>query len=196
MKLILSFAFISLCAFSNLVFAYQKGDYLFKIGVVTVEPDGDGALDGALQVDSNSQLGLTLTYMLSDNLGLNVLAATPFTHDITLGGTKIAETSHLPPTVTLQYHFNTSGYLIPYIGAGINYTAFFDEKSSLGDLSLDSSVGLALEAGINGNINEKWGWNASVWYADIDTDATLDGAALDTVEIDPWVYLLAAVYKS
>ena len=64
-----------------------------------------------------------------------VLAAWPFEHDIetkgALAGTgDAAEVKHLPPTVTLQYHFNTTSRLHPYVGAGINYTNFFSEDTN------------------------------------------------------------------
>ncbi|MFL0809786.1 MAG: outer membrane beta-barrel protein [Agarilytica sp.] len=188
--------FISLMIvlFSAPSFAYEKGEIVAKFGFAHVKPNGDGALDGALDVESDTQIGLTLTYMLSDNLGLGLLAATPFSHDITVSGDKVGEVSHLPPTFTLQYHFNNSSDIKPYVGAGLNYTIFFEEESVLGDLALDSSVGLALEAGVDFAIHQNWGVNVSVWNIDIDSDAELDGAELDTVEIDPWVFMIGAAY--
>ena len=95
------------CLFSGAAMAYDAGDIIVRAGVATVDPAGDGALNGALDVKSNSQLGLTLTYMLSEDWGVGVLAATPFKHDITLAGKIIGSTKHLPPTVTAQYHFSS-----------------------------------------------------------------------------------------
>ena len=100
------------CATSAL--AYDEGDIVFRAGAAMVDPDGDGALNGALDVDDDTQLGLTLTYMITDNLGLGVLASTPFSHDIELNGTTIGDTKHLPPTITLQYHFDTGSSFHPY----------------------------------------------------------------------------------
>lgn len=158
-------------------------------------PAGDGALNGALDVGNNTQLGLDGTYMLNNQLGIGVLAATPFKHDITLNGAKIGSTKHLPPTVTLQYHFNTNTPFHPYVGAGVNYTQFFTERSSLGDLELKHSFGPAVEAGFDYELSKNWGANLGIWYADIDTKAKLNGAKLDTVKIDPVVYMIGASYK-
>ncbi len=176
-------------------FARNAGDVVLRVGAAMVDPAGDGALDGALDVDSNTQLGIDATYMLNDTLGVGVLGATPFKHDITVAGEKVGSTRHLPPTITLQYHPQLDSQFQPYVGAGVNYTQFYNETSTLGALELDKSVGLALEAGVDYAIAKNVGLSAAVWKADIDTDATLDGKPLDTVAIDPWVYMLGAYYE-
>ncbi len=91
--------------------------------------------------------------MFTDNISLEILAATPFSHTVStnLGGLgDIADVKHLPPTLMVQYYFGEANSEIrPYVGAGINYTFFFDEKfngtgkdAQLRDLSLDDSWGL------------------------------------------------------
>jgi outer membrane protein len=62
--------------------------------------------------------------MLSEDWGVGVLAATPFKHDITVGGKTIGSTKHLPPTVTAPYHFSLGDAVHPYVGLGVNYTIF------------------------------------------------------------------------
>lgn len=193
-KLVILSVLVAIGASSQAI-AYEKGDIVVRVGAAMVKPAGDGALDGALDVGNNTQLGLDGTYMLTDQIGVGVLAATPFKHDIELNGAKIGTTKHLPPTITAQYHFNTGTNFHPYVGAGVNYTQFFSERSSLGDLELAHSVGLAAEAGFDFEIDKKWGLNVGVWHADIDSKAKLNGAKLDTVEVDPWAYMIGASYK-
>lgn len=180
---------------SSQAFAYEQGDMVMRVGAAMVHPAGDGALNGALDVGNNTQIGLDGTYMLNNQLGIGVLAATPFKHDITLNGQTIGSTKQLPPTVTVQYHFNTDSSFKPYVGAGVNYTQFFTERSSLGKLELAHSFGPAIEAGFDFGIDKNWGANVGIWYADIDTDAKLNGKKLDTVKIDPVVYMIGASYK-
>ena len=195
--------------------AYEAGDFIGRVGVATVDPDSSsgnlnsnalGEIDGAkVSVDSNSQLGLTATYMLTDQIGVGVLAATPFKHDIkgdgaALGGTgKLAETKHLPPTITLQYFPMPSGSKFqPYVGAGVNYTNFFEEKTTQ---TLTNTYDA--EIGLDYMITENVGINAAVWWIDIDTEATINAyagnAVADTstidVDIDPWVYMVGVSYK-
>lgn len=147
--------------------------------------------------------------MFTDNISFEVLAATPFSHKIStdlLGLGDIADTKHLPPTFMVQYYFGEANSTFrPYVGAGLNYTTFFDESfngtgssATLTDLKLDDSWGLAANAGVDYMLNDSWFLNASVWYANIETTATYkyDGAAQSTdVKINPWVFMIAGGYK-
>ncbi|HSG11005.1 MAG TPA: OmpW family outer membrane protein [Gammaproteobacteria bacterium] len=194
--------------------AYQAGDFIVRAGAAGVLPTGDGTHPAApgpnVEADDGWSLGLTATWMATNNIGVGVLAAWPFEHDIeTKGGLAgtgdAADTKHLPPTVTMQYHFNTTSKLHPYIGAGINYTNFFSEDTnpagalSGGSIKLDDSWGLALEVGADYELQNNWLVSAQVWYIDIDTDATVSGlGALDAsfnVEIDPWVVMIGVGKK-
>ncbi|MGI9315932.1 MAG: OmpW/AlkL family protein, partial [bacterium] len=132
------------------------------------------------------------TYMIKNNIGVELLAATPFSHDIVLEGTgKIAETDHLPPTLSLQYHFAPESNVRPYVGAGVNWTTFFDEEATavISDISLDDSVGWAVQVGVDVDINEKWFFNADIRKLDIETTAETDIGNID-VTIDPVVVSL------
>lgn len=194
------------------VFAHSEGDFILRVGAASVVPNdsSDKILDSQyeLEVNSDTQLGLTFGYMFTDNISLEVLAATPFSHDIStdLVGKDIGSTKHLPPTVMVQYYFGDSqSKFRPYVGAGLNYTIFFDEGfnstgkgAGLSDLKLDDSFGLAANVGLDYMINDKWFLNASAWYANIETEATYKagGAKQKTdVEINPWVFMISGGYK-
>ena len=179
--------------------AYEKGDWLLRVGVGNVDPKSDNGL--VVSVDSGTALVFNGTYFFTPNIGFEILAASPFSHDINLAadGTKIGEAKHLPPTFSLQYHFDTSGAFRPYVGAGVNYTLFFDEKT-VGplegvDLDLDASIGLAAQLGVDLDISETMFVNFDLRWMDINTDAKLDGVFLEEVEIDPMVYSLTLGWK-
>lgn len=174
--------------------AIEKGDWLVRFGVVNVAPnDGSTGVvaNDAVGVDGNTQIFANATYMYKDNIGLELLAATPFSHDITLSGSKIGETKQLPPTFSVQYHFKPKASTRPYIGAGINYTTFFSEKATatITSLSLDDSIGLAVQAGVDVDINKDWFFNADVRYINIETTATTNLGNIE-VDINPWVISL------
>ena len=172
--------------------AVEKGDWLVRFGLANVNPnDGSSGVvaDDAVGVEDDTQLYINATWMFSDNMGLDILGATPFTHDITLDGAgKIGETKHLPPTVGVQYHFSPKSNVRPYVGAGINYTTFFSEEATavITSLSLDDSWGLAVQAGVDVDINDNWFFNADLRYINIETTAETNLGNID-VEIDPWV---------
>ena len=176
------------------VVAVEEGDWLVRFGVANVSPN-DGSTGvvptDAIGVDGDTQIFANVTYMFKDNLGFEVLAATPFSHDITLSGSKIGETDQLPPTFSLQYHFAPKASARPYVGAGINYTTFFNEKATavISSLSLDDSIGLALQAGVDVDINKDWFFNADIRYINIETTATTNLGNIE-VDINPWVFSL------
>jgi outer membrane protein len=193
--LTLSTALIALAAPA---FAQNQGDWTVGIGAGYLEPKSDnGTLAGLdAEVDSDVSAIFTVEYFVRDNLGIELLAATPFSHEVTLGGSVDAGSlKHLPPTLSLNYHFDTGSAWKPYVGAGINYTIFFEESSTLGDLELDNSVGLALQAGLDYAITEQGAVRLNVRWFDIDSDVSLDGADIGEAEIDPWLIGVSYVHR-
>ena len=211
-------------------------EFSLNVGAINVSPDDSSSYlnvvetvaglpqnSSQLAVDNNTQLGLTLDYAFTDNWTLEVVAATPFSHDITLNSTvgavnglKVGDTKHLPPTVLAQYHFfSKQDAFRPFVGLGLNYTLFFSEgvnqeltdvlvatgaatASDKVSLHLDDSFGVALQAGFNYQVNQKWGIHGMVAWADIDSDAEVrvNGAAVQPIDvtIDPMIFMLGAKY--
>jgi len=180
----------------------SAGDWLLRGGLTYISPKSDNGdlINGAHSVDvgSSTRPTGTATYMFTDNFGLELLVGIPFKHDIALEGSSVGSTRHLPPTLSAQYHFNTGTAYRPYLGAGINYTYFFDEdtESSLGeDIDLGDSWGIALQAGIDLAVTDSWFVNAEVRWVNIESTARLDGDRLGTVEIDPWTFGMNVGYR-
>ncbi|MBR7887391.1 outer membrane beta-barrel protein [Marinomonas sp. A79] len=201
MKAILPVALISaLC--SSVALAHDAGDIFVRAGFATVMPNESSdevGTSGELELDNDTQIGLTLTYMVTDQFGVEVLAATPFTHSVSLGGSEVAEVSHLPPSVMAQYYFGQADSKVrPYVGAGLNYTIFFDEegKGDLAtyDISLDNSFGLAAQVGVDVNVADNWFANASLWYMDISTDVHVTGMDAIKTDIDPLTFMASVGY--
>jgi len=195
--------------------AYEAGDMFIKAGVATVDPqesssdiyisDPDlGPATGAkVGLNSDTQLGLVFTYMATDRVGVELLAATPFEHDISGAGVisgagKLGSTKQLPPTLSVQYYLaDPADKFQPYVGAGINYTIFFDENTTqtltdsigaLADLAaggptgvvatstkldIEDSMGASLQVGFNYEITDNIGLNAAVWWINIDAEAEI-----------------------
>jgi len=217
----LSLLALAVVTASQSALAFQQGDLIIRGGLANVVPDESSSniivgsdLGVNLTVGNDTQLGLNIAYFVTDRINIEVLAATPFTHDVNFGvpdplgtGNKLGEVTHLPPTVTLNYYFNNpSSAFQPYIGAGINYTIFFDEEfthentaAGLGGLSLDDSFGLSAQIGVDYMLNDAWFINGSVRWVDIDTEASfnLNGTpgSVNSIEIDPMVYMIAIGYK-
>lgn len=202
----------------------EQGDWLIKGGATMVSPKSDNlklgdlgdiegvgvVTDATLNVDDATSFGFTITYMYTDNWGVELLAAVPFKHDIKLsaaidgqtGSVKIGETEHLPPTLSLQYHFMPDQMFSPYVGVGANWTIFSGEKLDpvLGaKLSLSDSFGFAGQLGADINLGDKWLVNIDVRYIQIETDAKITDDVstekIGTVKIDPFVYSIMIGYR-
>ena len=185
-KALLGTCILLTAATANTAMAVEKGDWLVRFGASNVNPKSDN--HEIVDVEDASSFTVNLSYMFTDNLSVEVLAAWPFEHDIRAGGQKVAEATHLPPTVSVQYHFMPKNAFKPYVGLGVNYTMFFSEDSILGPMDLKDSWGLAGELGVDLMLGDKWFLNGSVRYIDIDTKGKVGRLNLGTITIDPMVY--------
>jgi len=209
---------------STNVLAYEAGDFIVRFGTATVDPQESSSdlklnntdvANTGVGVDSDTQFGITAEYMITNNIGIELLAATPFQHDLTvdlagnfnINKADLGSTKHLPPTISVLWHpLDSDSKLQPYVGVGVNYTTFFDESESsaaegalqANGLQLDDSFGLAFRVGVDYMINDNWLITAGAWHIDIDTDAsvnTVAGKVKVSVDIDPMVYMFGLGYK-
>ncbi|WOE76703.1 OmpW family protein [Parasphingorhabdus sp. SCSIO 66989] len=188
----------------------EQGDWLLRVRAINVAPSETSssilpAFPGErVSVDNSIMPEVDITYMATDNIGFELIAATT-QHTVSgRSGTtgaigELADTWVLPPTLTAQYHFVPDGKIRPYVGAGINYTLFYEEDASNGlvdavgatNVDLDDSFGFALQAGVDIELNERFFLNFDIKYLDIDTTATLNTTAAGTqrvnVSLDPVV---------
>lgn len=187
----------------------EAGDLLVRLrGIVVAPTESSSGVSpsfptGGVGVSDAVVPELDFTYMLSDHIGAELILATS-PHDLDGRGAlapvgKLADTMALPPTLTLQYHFRPEASLRPYVGAGINYTIFYNEDASRAletaigatRVSAKDSFGYAVQAGFDIDLSEKVFLNVDVKYIDIDTTATLRTGALTNhvdVSLDPVVF--------
>ncbi|VXB00692.1 conserved exported hypothetical protein [Luteimonas sp. 9C] len=176
--------------------AQSAGDWTVALGAHRVDPkSNNGSLAGGtlpLSIGSSTRPTIAVEYLVRDRIGVELLAATPFRHDLDIVGLgRIGSTKHLPPTLSLQYHFAPHARVAPFLGAGLNYTMFFEEETrgalAGAKLALGDSWGLALHAGVDiqagpGKLRLDARW------MDIESDVRLDGALLGRAQIDPLTY--------
>lgn len=179
-----------LASLSAGAFAAQ-GDIIARLRITDVNPQTsvNDTLQ-ALNVDVKNDTipELDFTYMLTNNIGAELILGTS-KHDITAGGAKIGSVKVLPPTLTLQYHFNPEGQFRPYAGAGINYTRFygFKDDSGLGLSIKKNSFGPALQVGIDMPLTKDVFLNLDMKKLWIKTKVQSNGADVGTLDINPLV---------
>lgn len=181
----------------------EQGDWLLRARAINVIPNESSsdilpAFPGEdVSVDNSVMPEFDITYMATDNIGFELIAAvTQHTATGQKGTTAalgpLANTWVLPPTLTVQYHFAPEGKVRPYVGAGVNYTIFFAEDASnalegaIGptDVNLDDSFGFALQAGIDVELNERVFLNFDIKYIDMDTTARFSPTAIGPQTVD------------
>lgn len=214
-------------AFAPMLAQAEAGDWVVRVRATNISPDEDSKLgkmtnnalaggapnsvlnSGAeLQVESNTIPELDISYYFTKHIAAELILALGSKHDVNVhkngdvgqllpGKYSLGEVNALPPTLTLQWHFNPDQTIDPYVGAGVNYTRFMDNGLKLLDtfpIRVESnSFGAALQAGVDINLKDGWLINADVKKLWIDTDVKMDmrdGAGyrkIDKLDIDPWV---------
>ncbi|EJM74658.1 MAG: OmpW/AlkL family protein [Pseudomonas sp.] len=229
-KSMLSASLLALALAAPLAHAHEAGDILIRAGAITVNPEADSSsvkvdqgplagadLGGKATMSSDTQLGLNFAYMLTNHLGIELLAATPFEHDVKLKGTalsaangKLGTLKHLPPTLSLVYYpLDPKSAFQPYVGGGINYTYIYDEhvgsqaqSAGFSNFKAENSWGLAWQVGADYMLTDNIMINAQVRYIDIDTRATVENNSIAPgtrarvdVDVDPFIYMVGLGYK-
>lgn len=182
-------------------------------GGSTVNVQGVPALstpNSGLSIGNSIVPELDISYFITRNVAAElILGVTP--HNITgtgaLANTNIGSAWLLPPTVLAQYHFTDFGAFKPYIGIGLNYTIFFSQSpgytptNGLGvtNLSINNTVGGAVQVGFDYMIDKHWGVNFDVkkyilrptYNATVNNTIQVNGTAV----IDPWIIGAGVTYR-
>lgn len=223
-KTLLASAVLAASFASSPSFAYEAGDFLIRAGVVTVTTNekssgvkGDrGALAGVnlggkTKLSNDTQLGLNFTYFVHQNIGIELLAASPFTGKAQIKGTgavdgDLGKFTYLPPVLSLVYHpLNNDSKWQPYLGLGINYTWFYQESLSSGakaggmsNFRIKNTWNPAYQIGLDYLWDDNLVLNAQVRYIDLTTTAYVN-AGDDRAKVDfrvkPVAYMMGIGYK-
>jgi len=185
----------------------EKGDWIIRGGVTYVVPEDFSTPFGdtgsvKFDVSDEATFGFNVTWMFHDNWGIELLAVIPPEHSVkapAVADVDIISAEVLPPTLSLQYHFLPEGTFRPYIGVGMNYTMFSNEKIIEGTLKIDDSTGFAADLGADIALGERWVVNIDIRYLQIDLtiQQTIDDDVYpkETYAIDPMVYSLMVGYR-
>jgi outer membrane protein len=182
--------------------AQEGSPWLVRARAVHIDPadksdpvGGAGASD-RLHVSDKWIPEVDISYFFTPHWAAELILTYPQKHTVTLDGASIGTFKHLPPTLTLQYHFLPGAAIDPYVGAGINYTLLSKVRLLGGGAGLEhDSVGGALQAGVDVNIDDKWSVNLDVKKARIRSDVTIGGAKASRVKVDPVLFGVGVGYR-
>lgn len=188
--------------------ANEDGRFMVRVRAVNLDPANDsdaipglGVPSNAIHVEDRVIPEIDFTYFFTKNIAAELVLTYPQKHDVSLMGTNIGSFKHLPPTLTLQYHFLPDAQFRPYVGAGVNYTRLSSVNLNVpgvGELDLENdSIGGALQAGFDYKLNQNWYLNVDVKKVWISSDVTLKatGAKVSSVGVDPILFGIGVGYR-
>lgn len=167
--------------------AQAAEDWLVRARAISVQPSSSSAPVAGVSAANKATLEVDFTRFLTNNVAVELILATT-KHDISLNGAALGSVGVLPPTLTAQYHFSPEATIRPYLGAGVNYTRFYSVNLLPGLDVESSSFGLALQAGVDFQIDKNLFINVDVKKIYIKTDVTSNGAYLTTLTLNPVVF--------
>jgi len=171
-------------------------NWMARVRAIDVVPNASSSISG-LDAESQWAPELDFSYFFDKNIAVELILATT-RHEITLNGNSLGKVSVLPPTITVQYHFADLGAFKPYVGAGINVTWFYNNDLKLANKPLDldkSSVGAALQAGMDYEFQKNWFFNLDYKYIWMSTDVAAGGTTLTKLKLNPSVFGIGIGYR-
>ncbi|WP_119964831.1 OmpW/AlkL family protein [Simplicispira lacusdiani] len=175
-----------LCALtSGAALAQQsEGPWMVRARAVHLDSANKDSTPLGLTINNKTIPEVDVSYFFTPNVAAELILTVPQKHTLSAGGAAIGSLKHLPPTLLVQYHFNTSG-IKPYVGAGLNYTRFSSVKLPAG-VDIDrNSFGAALQIGVDIPLQKNLYLNFDVKKVFIKTDVSAGGAKLGTFKADP-----------
>lgn len=174
--------------------------WLIRLRAIAVVPDESAEIEtigGDVNISDRVVPELDISYFFTENIAAELILATN-PHDASvsntaLGDVDLGDVSLLPPTVNLQYHFAPRAAIRPYIGAGVNYTFFYDnDPGDAVSVNYDNGFGISLQAGVDIPVNDVYFANIDIKKLFLSTDVTVDAGAAGVVgadvDIDPWIF--------
>lgn len=197
--LIASAAMVASVSTAPMAFAGDVEDpWLIRLRVLDIIPDESADIEvigGDAKISNRVVPELDISYFFSENVAAELILATN-PHNVsvegsTLGDVDLGDVTLLPPTLSLQYHFAPRASFRPYIGAGLNYTMFYDnDPGDAVSVNYDNSFGFALQAGADIPVNDDYFFNVDVKKLFLSTDVTVDAGVATVgadVDINPWI---------
>ena len=179
---------------------FTPHDWQLRLRAIDVSPNESSSVSngGKIAASSTAVPELDISYFFTENISTELILATSKHNmseqspNINLGSVWV-----LPPTLTAQYHFTNSTPFVPYVGAGLNYTVFYNADSgAAANIRYKNNVGYALQAGADYKLDQHWLLNLDVKKIFLHTHASVnDGAVEANVHLDPWVFGAGVGYR-
>ena len=178
-----------------------QSPWLLRVRAVHLDSANKDSTGLNLSVNNKTMPEVDVSYFFTPNIAAELILTYPQKHDLRSNGNKIGTLKHLPPTLLAQYHFTQFGKFKPYVGAGVNYTRFssvnFDPAvvTALNPSIKKNSLGLALQAGFDYQLDSNWSLNLDIKKVQIKTDVRSFGNKVGSFKVDPVLVGVGVGYR-
>jgi outer membrane protein len=178
------------------------GSVILRVRAVEIVPDVSshvGSATEGVKITDTTIPEVDISYFFTEHWAVEAIAGTDKHSIYTKSGTYLGSTYLLPPVIALQYHFDQIGLFKPYVGAGPQYTFFYNKNSTgaLGKLHLTDGFGFALQAGTDIPIGDRYHFNIDVKKVFLQTTASFGSSntVAAHVNINPWLLGIGFGYR-
>lgn len=164
---------------------FQAGSVLVRARAVHLDSANKDGTGLGLAIDNKMLPEVDISYFFTKNIAAELILTVPQKQRLSSNGTDIGSLRHLPPTLTVQYHFDAPGFK-PYVGAGVNYTRFSSVNVLGGAADVKrNSFGPALQVGVDIPLTGNLYLNVDVKKVFIKTDVSAGGTRVGQFKVDP-----------
>ena len=185
----------ALFALPALAQSAAEGPWLVRARAVNINSANGDSTGLGLSINDKVIPEVDISYFVTPNVAAELILTYPQKHDVKSFGTKIGTLKHLPPTLTVQYHFMPTGAVRPYVGAGLNYTNFSSVNLPAGVNVKRNSWGLAVQAGLDIPVSKNVYLNFDIKKVQIRTDVSAAGTKVGTFKVDPLLFGVGVGYR-
>ena len=172
----------------------QESPWLVRARAVNLNMANVDSTGLGLTVNDKTIPEVDISYFFTKNIAAELILTIPQKQHVYSNGSDLGTFKHLPPTLTVQYHFTDFTGYKPYVGAGLNYTQITAEKLGAVTLS-DKSIGGALQAGVDIPLTKHVSLNMDVKKVYLKTHVYANGADVGTLKLDPVVFGVGVGYR-
>lgn len=196
MKKLLSCALAASALVSVPALAQQaEGPWQVRVRAVHLDSKNGDSTGVGLSVNNKWMPEVDVSYFFTPNIAAELVLTIPQKHDVRVNGTTIGSLKHLPPTLTVQYHFSPGAAIRPYVGAGVNYTRFSSVNLPAGVDVDRNSVGAALQVGVDIPVAKNIVLNFDLKKVQIRTDVSAGGVDIGRFKVDPVLFGVGLGYR-
>jgi len=177
----------------------DTGEWRIRAGASFIEPQADnGTLhlsrldlaDTRIDVADSRNLTFNVSYFVTSNIAVEVLAAYPLSNEFELQTIHVdGRVTPFAPALSFQYHNPIGRTFQPYVGVGVNYTVFSNAHVDAPvNVKLFNSIGLAYQVGFDLNLGARWLVNFDLRYINVSSNIDVDNVNVGNVDVNPFVY--------